>query len=336
MVKPFSLENNLLQVATAYSGQRLDNFLLSRLPLTRGHLYKLIRTGQIRVNGSRQAPSARLQAGDTIRLPPFLCQPTEASSQVLPERAVNALKTAIVFENDAFVVLYKPAGIPTHAGSGLQYGVIDILRQQLPNYPDLSLVHRLDRATSGLLLLAKTPSVLRALIALWPSVQKTYLCLVDDRQNQWQPHAQRTVALPLWRLPSESADKGKQKVLVHPNGKAAQTDFFCLAHARNSSWRLLAARLHSGRMHQIRVHAAASGFPLAGDILYHPHPRSPLAEWSGLLLHAWQLAFVWEGEMKHFIAEPKTWQAGLMRLFPDFSLSKAHLLLAKSYSRPES
>ncbi len=340
MVKPFSLENNLLQVATAYAGQRLDNFLLSRLPLTRGHLYKLIRTGQIRVNGSRQAPSARLASGDAIRLPPFLCQPTcQMPPPLLPERARSALKTAIIFENDAFIVLDKPAGIPAHAGSGLQYGVIDIVRQQLPNFPDLALVHRLDRATSGLLLLAKTPTVLRTLIAQWPSVEKTYLGVVDDQHNYWQSNDQpptrawRAVTLPLWRVPPEQADKAKGKVLVHPNGKTAQTDFFCLASASSSEqhrpWRLLAAQLHSGRMHQIRVHAAASGFPLAGDVLYHPKPRWPSPEWTGLLLHAWQLSFIWEGERQLFQADPQHWHSALPRLFPDFSLKNAELPTAK-------
>lgn len=349
MVKLFSLENNLLQVAAAYAGQRLDNFLLARLPLTRGHLYKLIRTGQIRVNSRRQVPSLRLASGDCIRLPPFLCQESqEMPPPLLPERAKNALKAAIIFENDAFIVLDKPAGIPVHAGSGLQYGVIDILRQQLPNFPDLALVHRLDRATSGLLLLAKTPAVLRALIADWSKVEKTYLCVVDDQGNYWQPNDRpeksdwRTVTLPLWRLPPEQADKAKAKVLVHPNGKSARTDFFCLASAQHQPWRLLAARLHSGRMHQIRVHAAASGFPLVGDVLYHPNPQSdpqpyarqPLSAGSGLLLHAWQLSFIWQGKRQFFQADPQHWQRILAELFPDFSLKNGRLALSKPSSKP--
>ncbi len=242
-------------------GQRLDNFLMKQLKgVPRSRIYQMVRKGEVRVNGGRVKVNTRLQAGDEVRIPPV--QTRQAQEVRIPDEAIEQLQQAILHEDDDFLVLDKPAGMAVHKGSGQDWGVIEALRQARPKWKDLDLGHRLDRGTSGCLVLAKH----RHALVLFQQelkqgqVNKFYLALVKG-----YPADQRMqVDLPLSR---QLLQGGERMVQVdEQDGKPASTIFRTQERYRQAS--LVQCELLTGRTHQIRVHAAAMGFPLAGDEKY--------------------------------------------------------------------
>lgn len=245
----------LVEIDEAHDGQRLDNFLLRLCKgVPKSHLYKAIRGGEVRVNKGRIQVDYRVKSGDVIRVPP-LRLPEVRNDYVPP------IEFPIVFEDDGVLVIDKPEGVAVHGGSGVSFGVIEQLRAARPDAKYLELVHRLDRDTSGLLLIAKRRS---ALIGMHESLraggwEKHYLALVD---GDWM-NARQHVRHPLFKWTTQS---GERRVRVDPTGLASHTIFSL--KARYGEFSLLDAELKTGRTHQIRVHVAAEGFPIAGDDKY--------------------------------------------------------------------
>lgn len=269
----------LVRVDADRGGQRLDNFLCALLKgVPKAAIYRMIRTGQVRINGGRAKPSARLEAGDEIRVPPVQ---TRQRVHVLVSDAVREqVRAAILHEDPDLLVVDKPHGMAVHAGSGLPWGLIDALRQDRPD-EFIELVHRLDRETSGCLVLARNGAALSALAAQFRDgrVRKRYLCLMDGTLQQDAVD----VDAPLGR----SEDDFDGPVAVDPEGKAAHTRFRVLQRFQDCSF--VEAELFSGRTHQIRAHAKYLGLPLAGDRKYST--RSALKCWKSrglnrLFLHA--------------------------------------------------
>lgn len=277
----------LVEVGPEEAGQRVDNFLLKHLKgVPKGHVYRLLRTGQVRVNKGRAKPTRRLEAGDQVRLPPVRQTDTAAPGKLSPGLA-EVLSRAILFEDERLLVVNKPAGLAVHGGSGMSLGLIEALRQLRPDAPYLELVHRLDRETSGCLLIAKRRSMLRSLHELLRegSVDKTYLALVD---GVWDgPGELRT------GLRKNQVRGGERVVNVTEDGKESVTRFRVQHHLAAAS--LLEVDILTGRTHQIRVHAAHAGHPVAGDEKYGDREANKRFRKQGLkrmFLHAWRLGFV--------------------------------------------
>ncbi len=277
----------LVEIDGGHEGQRIDNFLLATLKgVPRSHIYRLLRKGEVRVNKGRIKPVYRLRAGDVVRIPPVRVGVRAVQGDV-PAGLVARLEEAIRHEDDDLMVLDKPAGLAVHGGSGIPYGLIEALCRMRPALPELALVHRLDRETSGCLLLAKRRSVLLALQAQFQNeeIGKHYLALV---KGVWLD-GEREVALPLAR---SRAQGGRRLMQVQPDGRPAVTLFTPRAFYAGAT--LMAVTLRTGRMHQIRVHAAWQGHPLAGDEAYGDPAFNRHMRKQGLrrlFLHAWRLVF---------------------------------------------
>jgi 23S rRNA pseudouridine955/2504/2580 synthase len=272
----------LVRIDAKLAGQRIDNFLLARSKgVPRSHVYRILRRGEVRVNKGRVKPDYRLQSGDLVRIPPLITANPRPPGQV-PSSHLRGLAGAILYEDERLLALDKPAGLAVHGGSGLSFGLIEAMRQIRPG-AELELVHRLDRDTSGCLLLAKRASTLRDLHRLIREngVEKRYLALL----TRPLPHPAVTVDAPLLKNTLKS---GERVVRVDKaQGKPARTLFYRLR--RLGDLDLVEARLITGRTHQIRVHAASLGTPLAGDEKYGDETANKALRLLGLrrlFLHA--------------------------------------------------
>ena len=271
------------------AGQRLDNYVRRHLSdLPRSRVYRVIRKGEVRVNGRRASPDVRLKAQDRVRIPPVRQVPPTAPGG--PAGGVGSrIEAAIVYEDERLLVLDKPAGIAVHGGSGLSFGVIEALRAVRPG-ERLELVHRLDRDTSGCLLVARHAGTLRTLHALLRegAFEKRYLTLV---KGHWQHGASR-IDVP---LRTDTRVGGERTVRAAPGGKSAVSDFRPVQFFGRTAT-LLEVTLHTGRTHQIRVHAAHAGHPVAGDEKYGDAAFNRELAALGLkrmFLHAHSVSFAW-------------------------------------------
>ena len=284
-----------LTIGDDAAGQRIDNFLVRSLKgVPKSHLYRILRSGEVRINKGRVGPDTRLVAGDVVRIPPIrTARPTAAAQAARrPATGPRRFDVPVLFEDDALIAVDKPAGLAAHGGSGIALGLIEQLRAARPAASFLELVHRLDRATSGVLLVAKKRSALVALHAQLRegSVDKRYLVLV---RGPWRD-AKRKVDLPLFKF---STREGERRVRVEDAGRPAVTTF-----RRERTWprhdpplALLEAELETGRTHQIRVHLAHLGHPLAGDDKYGDFAWNKALAREGLkrmFLHAARVSFV--------------------------------------------
>lgn len=275
----FSVDSN-------YAGQRIDNFLFTRLkgvPKTR--IYRALRKGEVRVNKKRVKPDYRLQAEDLIRLPPL----RQAEKVVISpsEHNLALVEQSIIYEDKGLLIVNKPAGMAVHGGSGVHYGVIEAVRKLKPHSEAYELVHRLDRDTSGCLLIAKKRSVLKELHLLLAErqMEKIYLTLVKGR---WQGD-KRKVELKLLKSEQQS---GERIVRVHEQGKIAVSEFRPLRRFSNTT--LMEVKILTGRTHQIRVHAASIGHPVVGDDKYGDWEfNKEMRKWGSkrLFLHAASVRF---------------------------------------------
>jgi len=250
----------LVTIDTAQEHRRIDNFLLAELHgLPRSRIYQMLRRGEIRVNGGRVRQQYRLCAGDQVRIPPVLQQQPESAAP--PAYLLQLIRDRVLYEDGDLLVLNKPAGVALHGGSGRTWGVIELLRCLRPADRDLQLVHRLDQGTSGCLLLARSRPALMQLHEAFRAgtVAKHYTALLMGRLDT----SRIQVAQPLRRGRERS---GERMVEVHGAGKAALSQFEITGRYTGAT--LVGVRLLTGRTHQIRVHAAAIGHPVAGDSKY--------------------------------------------------------------------
>mgnify|MGYP000751907416 CR=1 FL=1 len=278
-------------------GQRIDNFLRRELPgVPKGRVYRLLRRGEVRVNGGRVRAEYKLEAGDEVRIPPVRI---DAPGAPPAPKLVEQILEHVIYEDKRLIVINKPSGVAVHGGSGVSHGVVERLRHARPDLADTGLVHRLDRETSGCLVLAKRRSALRELHARFREgvVEKHYLALVA---GDWQ-HGEQVLDMPLLVTNRQG---GERHVVVSDRGKEAQTRVRLSRRYRESS--LLQCSPLTGRTHQIRVHLAAVEFPIAGDDRYGDpavNARFSKAGLPRLFLHAQSIAFPDQsGNELHFTA----------------------------------
>ncbi len=290
-----------VRAGAAAEGQRLDNFLLRALAgVPRSRVYRLLRRGEVRVNGQRKQADYRLTAEDEVRLPPVRDLPAAAAGpRAVPDALLATVRDAIVHEDDRILVLNKPAGLAVHGGSGLAFGAIEALRAQRPAEP-LDLAHRLDRDTSGCLVVARTRPALRVLHALLRDgrVEKHYTALVIGR---WRL-GRKTIDAPVL---THARQGGERQVRVHADGKIALSVFAPQRHFRELAT-LMDVAIQTGRTHQIRVHAAFAGHPVAGDDKYGNRETNAQLRALGLrrmFLHARSLSFTWPDTQERFRIE---------------------------------
>lgn len=267
-------------------GQRIDNFLLRHLKgVPKTLIYRILRKGEVRVNKGRIKPDYRVQAGDEIRIPPV--RRSQDEKRPPSSRNVSALSDRILYEDERIIIVNKPAGMAVHGGSGVSHGVIETMRHWRDDLHFLELVHRLDRETSGCLILAKKRSALRQLHELLreSDVDKRYLALV---KGAWTQGTQRIVIA----LRKNVLRSGERMVNVSDDGKTAISTFYPVSVGKKAS--LMEIHIETGRTHQIRVHAAHLGHPIAGDDKYGDKEFNRQMHDLGLsrlFLHARSLAF---------------------------------------------
>ncbi len=289
----------LVRIDAGSDGQRIDNFLLRELKgVPKSRIYRLLRKGEVRINKGRARADHRLQLGDEVRIPPVRMS-EEALVPAAPDTLLQRIEQAILFEDEGLIVVDKPSGLAVHGGSGLSFGLIEALRQMRPDARFLELVHRLDRDTSGLIMVAKKRSALLALHAALrgDGVDKRYLALVV---GQWSKRRQKVdVALEKNTLKS-----GERVVRVSTDGKPALTEFRVVEGFPAAT--LVEARPITGRTHQIRVHAQFAGHPIAGDEKYCDRDNLLRFRELGLrrlFLHAAELTITWQGRPMTLTAE---------------------------------
>ena len=277
-----------LTISDDEAGQRIDNYLLSKLKgVPKSLIYRVVRKGEVRINKGRIKPEYKLQAGDVLRIPPVRISEKEQPQISNKLNKVNRLENQIIFEDDYLLAINKPSGIAVHGGSGLSFGVIEALRALRPEARFLELVHRLDRDTSGILLIAKKRSVLRHLHEQLriKTIQKDYLALV---RGQWQSHC-KVVQAPLLK---NELSSGERIVRVSEQGKPSETRFSI--EERYIAATLIKASPITGRTHQIRVHTQYAGHPIALDDKYGDAEFDRQMRELGLdrlFLHAFSLCF---------------------------------------------
>ena len=312
------LQASLVTVTEDYAGQRLDNFLIRELKgVPKTHVYRIIRSGEVRINKGRVQADTRLEAGDVVRLPPVRTseradQKAEAMAQEIARHGASstvggyapAAEFPILFEDDFLLAIDKPAGVAVHGGSGVSFGVIEQLRMARPEADFLELVHRLDRETSGILLIAKRRMALKLLQEQFREreTDKVYLALVN---GTW-PAKQRVIdqGLHKYLLPN-----GERRVKIVPNDHPdamrsvtlvkVKAEIAASALAPSTPFSLLEVTIKTGRTHQIRVHLAGAGHPIAGDDKYGDFELNKALQKSHadavplkrMFLHAWSLKF---------------------------------------------
>ena len=278
---------SFVTVGEEYTDQRIDNFLFRELKgVPKSRIYKLIRVGEIRVNKKRVRPDTKLCVGDVLRIAPIRTANRETTSQNKYNQN-NIKDISILHEDDGLIILNKNSGLATHGGSGISQGAIESIRQDRPNTKFLELVHRLDKDTSGCLMIAKKRSVLLALqeAMMTKRISKTYQLLVKDR---W-PMSRKSISAPLLKNQMKS---GQRMVVVDSNGKHSITDFQILRLFKQNTF--LQASIITGRTHQIRVHCQSVGQPIAGDLRYGDKQYNSQLKLVGLrrlFLHASSLSF---------------------------------------------
>ena len=286
-----------VQVSSDRAGQRIDNFLRNELPgVPKGRVYRLLRRGEVRVNGGRVRAEYKLKEGDEVRVPPAR---VSTGAPPPPEKLAAAMLDRVIYEDKRLLVINKPAGAAVHGGSGISHGVIELLRHARPDLKDLGLVHRIDRETSGCLVMAKRRSALRELHERFREgkVEKNYLALV---MGDWQ-YGEQLIDVPLL---VQNRKGGERHVIVSEKGKKAQTR---VSLSRTYGiYSLLQCAPATGRTHQIRVHLQHAGHPIAGDDRYGDEEANKAAKQLGLkrlFLHAQSIAFADDsGNELHFTA----------------------------------
>jgi len=252
---------SMVEISAAQLNQRLDNFLLRRLKnLPRTRIYRIIRKGEVRVNKKRCKPDYKLQIGDQVRIPPIRVEAATNTNPGLPKKLLDLLERSIIHESDHILILDKPAGLAVHSGSGVAFGVIDLVRKLRPDLA-IELVHRLDRDTSGCLLLAKHRQALLAMQRCLQdnSLKKTYIAAV---KGNW-PRQTRQIRHPLKKT---RLANGERRVYVDSGGKSALTLVEVVQSGEDLS--IIQVEIVTGRTHQIRVHCQAEGHEIAGDSKY--------------------------------------------------------------------
>ncbi|HDR1351681.1 TPA: 23S rRNA pseudouridine(955/2504/2580) synthase RluC [Pasteurella multocida] len=278
----------MLTISEDEAGQRIDNYLLAKLKgVPKSLIYRILRKGEVRVNKGRIKPEYKLQANDIVRVPPVRVSEKEHAPISTKLNKVSQLEKQILFEDECLLVLNKPSGIAVHGGSGLSFGVIEALRTLRPDARFLELVHRLDRDTSGILLVAKKRSALRSLHEQLreKTVQKNYLALV---RGQWQSHC-KVVKAPLLK---NELSSGERIVRVSEQGKPSETRFSI--EERYEYATLVKASPVTGRTHQIQVHTQYAGHPIALDDKYgdkHFDEQMTQLGLTRLFLHAFSIRF---------------------------------------------
>ncbi|MGC6406464.1 23S rRNA pseudouridine(955/2504/2580) synthase RluC [Bisgaard Taxon 45] len=278
----------MLTISEDEAGQRIDNYLLAKLKgVPKSLIYRIVRKGEVRVNKGRIKPEYKLQTNDVVRVPPIRVSEKEQAPISTKLNKVSQLENQILFEDEYLLILNKPSGIAVHGGSGLSFGVIEALRTLRPEARFLELVHRLDRDTSGILLVAKKRSALRNLHEQLreKTVQKDYLALV---RGQWQSHC-KVVNAPLLK---NELSSGERIVRVSEQGKPSETRFSIEERYNNAT--LVKASPVTGRTHQIRVHTQYAGHPIALDDKYGDKQFDEQMSQLGLnrlFLHAFSIRF---------------------------------------------
>lgn len=274
------------------AGQRLDNFLLRHLKgVPKTHVYRIIRTGEVRINKGRVNADTRVQSGDLVRVPPVRVATVDLDATVAPGR-----EFPVLMEDEHMLAIDKPAGVAVHGGSGVSFGVIEQLRQARPGARMLELVHRLDRDTSGVLLVAKKRSALTRLQDQFRDREtgKTYLAMV---KGQW-PSNKKVIDLPLQRyLIPNGVGEGERRVRIAAKDDANAQRAITLVRVSRlvGDYSLLEVTIKTGRTHQIRVHLASQGYPIIGDDKYGDfewNKRLAALGMKRMFLHAWRLQFV--------------------------------------------
>ena len=328
IIRPASLDATAVQAAASfvtvdedYSGQRLDNFLIRQLKgVPKTHVYRIIRSGEVRVNKGRAQADTRIETGDVVRLPPVRtseradqkAMAIEAAKEVVRHGAMStvggfapAAEFPVLFEDDFVLAIDKPAGVAVHGGSGVSFGVIEQLRMARPDAEFLELVHRLDRETSGILLIAKRRMALKLLQEQFREreTDKVYLALV---KGNW-PTNQRVIdkALHKYEAPNKqgTSGAGERRVKVVANDHLDGLRSITLVKVKNTvadgRFTLLEVTIKTGRTHQIRVHLADAGYPIAGDDKYGDFDLNKALQKTNanapslkrMFLHAWSLKF---------------------------------------------
>ena len=276
----------LIQVGDR-AGQRLDNFLLGQLKgVPRSRVYRMIRSGEVRVNGSRRRPNSRLESSDQVRIPPVRIRERDEKIEA-PRTWVDKVRNSVLYEDKAVIVLNKPVGVAVHGGSGESFGIAEALEQVFGN-ANLQLAHRLDKATSGCLVIVKNRRSLDTYHSAFRNneIEKTYEALVE---GVWPNENTKVDA----RIERYHLANGERRVRISETGHRSQTLVDVVARCNRATW--IAARPQTGRTHQIRIHTQFAGHPILGDRKYGNRKFSPRAP--RMMLHAGKLNLPGIGEI---------------------------------------